>query len=396
MNFFRRRGLCTLAVLLFGAARPAASQTADVERWSLEPELRIGSVDAPDYTLTYVSNITVGADGSIYVAQPFDGLARVFHRNGQFSHTIGRSGQGPGEFLSVGRLTWFGDTLVVSDSRQGRLTLLDPSGKVLETHQIPVPAAPGYSPGAATAMLRNGSALGEPSSRSSQTDRQRENFPVYRVNQAGEPLDTIGWSRPARGRLTLRNDEGLLHAVIFFRPLIESFSESLLWLPDPHGAGILLVERPTADNPDSARFRVTRLTAEGDTVFSRQYRYTPRAVPDSVNDRMAREIAKLSRLPNRIEALRAARRALDLPPFFSPIRYVVAGADGTVWLRREERPGPSDIWNVLDERGNVQAVVTVPKGTDLHYADKENVWGVVTDDLDIPYVVRYRIDRAPS
>ena len=101
-------------------------------RWSLEPELRIGSVDAQDYTLTYVSNITVGTDGSIYVAQPSVGLLRVFDHRGRFVRTIGRSGQGPGEFLALGRLTWLGDTLVVSDSRQGRLTLLDPSGTLVE------------------------------------------------------------------------------------------------------------------------------------------------------------------------------------------------------------------------------------------------------------------------
>ena len=245
-------------------------------------------------------------------------------------------------------------------------------------------------------MLRNGFAVGRPRSRPIGSAKQPGRFPVFLVSEEGEVRDTIAWSEPGGGRLVLQSDEGRLIAAIAYAPLIESFSESLLWLPDPHGAGIVLVERPTAENPDSARFRVTRLNAEGDTIFSRQYRYTPRAVPDSVNDRMAREIAKLSRLPNRVEALRAARRAMDLPPFFSPIRYVVAGADGTVWLRREERPGPSDIWNVLDERGDVQAVVTVPKGTDLHYADEHNVWGVVTDQLDIPYVVRYRIDKSAS
>lgn len=48
--------------------------------------------------LNEVIALTVGADGSIYVAQWNEPAVQVFDREGRFAFAIGRRGGGPGEF----------------------------------------------------------------------------------------------------------------------------------------------------------------------------------------------------------------------------------------------------------------------------------------------------------
>jgi NAD(P)H-nitrite reductase large subunit len=75
------------------------------------------------------------------------------------------------------------------------------------------------------------------------------------------------------------------------------------------------------------------------------------------------------------------------------VSHVVAGRDGTIWLRREERGGVTR-WEVLDASGSVVARLDVPAALRILAADRTDVWGVETDDLDVPYVVRYRVEFA--
>ena len=87
--------------------------------------------------------------------------------------------------------------------------------------------------------------------------------------------------------------------------------------------------------------------------------------------------------------------ALDAPAFHPPVSAVVAGSDGTIWLRREpvhqERVG----WVVLNDKGERIALAESPIGLEIGAASRDQVWGVIKDDLDVSYLVRYRIQRRP-
>jgi hypothetical protein len=66
---------------------------------ALETELRLGAdEDRPDYVFGRVRSIAVGPDGRIYVSDDKIKTVKVFDRDGNFIRTIGRAGQGPGEY----------------------------------------------------------------------------------------------------------------------------------------------------------------------------------------------------------------------------------------------------------------------------------------------------------
>jgi hypothetical protein len=68
----------------------------------VEEELSIGEAeDAEEYMLSSVIDLAVDDAGSIYAADMKENHIKVFDRNGGYLKTIGRSGQGPGEFSRI-------------------------------------------------------------------------------------------------------------------------------------------------------------------------------------------------------------------------------------------------------------------------------------------------------
>jgi hypothetical protein len=76
------------------------------------------------------------------------------------------------------------------------------------------------------------------------------------------------------------------------------------------------------------------------------------------------------------------------------VSALVLGADGTVWLRREDTRERTVDWMVLDGGGRVLATVSAPSELAVHWATRDAVRGVLPDELDTPRIVRYRVRPA--
>lgn len=99
----------------------------------LEEELTIGESGEEEEPAFYsISGIQADSRGNIYV---LDGRARqvkVFDKEGKFTHTIGREGQGPGEFqITNDMLLTHDENIAVLDRRSNRLSFFSPEGRLL-------------------------------------------------------------------------------------------------------------------------------------------------------------------------------------------------------------------------------------------------------------------------
>ena len=65
--------------------------------------------------------------------EPQDSRVRVYDSTGNLVTMVGRSGEGPGEFRSVGPVFWAADTLVVWDVELNRGTYLLTDGTLVRT-----------------------------------------------------------------------------------------------------------------------------------------------------------------------------------------------------------------------------------------------------------------------
>lgn len=388
-----------MSVLRFAVALAAAagllagSQTT--ERWPLVQDLRVGAADGPrPYTFSPQALVAARSDGTLYVVDRGNHEVRAFDSRGRHLRTFGREGAGPGEFLGASTAGWLADTLWVSDLVQMRTTFFRPNGAVLRTIGPAVRASGRYEPGVAEAVLADGSSLVlarpfPPRSGTTQADVSR--VPMLRVGRSGPP-DTLAW-RDLRNRM-VRVSAGDRRL-----SLPQPWDDSPLWAVSTTGRSIVLVSRPAAARRENARWRVTRLSASGDTLFSRSFTYPPVRVPAGWASRWADETASLissRRSGTDRRALAAAlARSAYVPAFMPPITAVVAGDDGSVWLRREEQ-GSTVVWIVLNGEGRLVAEVRAPAGLEVQQVQRSHLWGVMADDLDVPYVYRFRIQRPPS
>lgn len=103
---------------------------SDTDKFRIREELSIGASEGqPEYMFSRISAIAVGDGGRIYVLDYMDAELRVFDREGKHLRTIGRRGQGPGEFsgpFSLGITTQ--DTIMVHDLMNHRISYFSMGG----------------------------------------------------------------------------------------------------------------------------------------------------------------------------------------------------------------------------------------------------------------------------
>lgn len=384
--------LIPVLVLLPWCAVPAASAQAPAARWALVPEARIGAVDGPA-ALSEVRNLAVGADGTLYVSQLAERTVRVFDASGRPVRRLGRSGRGPGEFSNPGRLALRGDTLWVSDFALRRVSAFSTrDGRFLHDHTLPGWTHEGAgTPVRSAVPVAGGALVGSPASAMTRVaNGEITAEPLLRMEPPSLRPEVVSW-------LSTRNR--VLYAQLAPGRVMagpQLVSDAPLWDVSADGGGILVVERTAASSADSAAFTVTRSRPDGTPQWRHRYRYAPRPFPRGFDRTLIDRYlgnARPGAVPDREAAERGIRRAMYLPPYRPPVTALVPGRDGTVWLRREEPdPGASAVWNVLDESGRVLAIATVPPGVEVLAADRRHVWGVVHDEMDVPFIVRYRIE----
>jgi hypothetical protein len=105
----------------------------------------------PDKSVTFVEELSVGGEeydmlsrpmrfivdreGGIYISDSQDQTIKIFDQNGEYVRSIGRKGEGPGEFSYLGSQTFLPDgKLLAMDSMSMRLNLFDPEGNYLTSY----------------------------------------------------------------------------------------------------------------------------------------------------------------------------------------------------------------------------------------------------------------------
>jgi len=131
-----------VAAALAAAAASLSAQTPSA--WRYTEELRIGS-EADDVTgFSEIRGLLVNRKGNIWILEASLQEIRVFDSAGKHLRTVGRKGQGPGEFTGADGLVEAPDGRIwVHDPRGARLTIFDQEGSFLR-HQILPPNGRSY------------------------------------------------------------------------------------------------------------------------------------------------------------------------------------------------------------------------------------------------------------
>lgn len=329
--------------------------------WSLDPELRIGSLEGEHDAFARIEAVELLSDGRIVVLDRGAHTVTVFDSSGGHLSSFGGDGDGPGELrFPVSLNQGPAGNLWVGDVRADRFTVFTADGALLDTHRYPADEITGRGDFAADGRFR---------------DLSFRRLLV--LDEQFRPEDTI----------LMPEFEGEV-----FRPASPASSPgsfSMVALrPVPFTA-----RQVNALSPDGSlwvgvtdRYALARLGSDGDTVRIIRRAGVERH-PVTAEERAA-AVEDLSPLIEHGADLDLSRIP-ETKPYFS--RFLFAD-DGHLWVQMETEAGFSgQRWDVFDPTGVHLGSVETELDLGTMVIRDGHVLGVVTDELDIQYVVRARI-----
>ena len=356
------------------------------------------------------AEVVISAEGDVFVAQWQDGTIQVIDEAGEVTHTIGRSGEGPGEFILLSAIWLAGDTLVATDRQLMRVNSFATDGRFLDSRTwvadfeswsveesgTLVIHTPGSPP---SAILANGLALVStnwmvrPPQVPSDPGARRDGFrsPLLTMDEHGRIVDTLGWQEIYGTQFAMTRDGRHFRIEVPFQREVHTAVV-------PGGGGVIVLREDDAAGPSVL---VTRIGPAADTVVSRTYSYTPAPLTDDLFRRALSETevgemfpmqgGERGGVPESAEFEGPVRRAGVLPGTLPAVTSLVVGQDESIWLRREEQEGEFARWTVLDGTGEVVGVVTLPRRQEVVAVRGAVMVAVEEDELERASLVRYRV-----
>jgi sugar lactone lactonase YvrE len=352
-------------------SNPADGVWREETAWTVEEELRIGTLDGdgPDM-FGNVGSLEVDDRGRIYVFDTQANELRVFGPSGEHVRTIGRQGGGPGEFESVIGMAWGPEgRLWTVDPGNARISLFDTLGTYLTSHRTIgnyiISPWPGGFDAAGNFYNYGIDTEAEPDDR----------MVLVRYDASMEPVDSV--------RLPRRQGEGEFFTLRSENSIMQST------IPYTGGFRWRLVPQQQIWFADLSEYRIYQRTMAGDTVrvISREYDHLP--VTEADIDAAIERLDWFTRQGGKIDRTRFPSTKPALNTFFSD-------DVGRMWVSPvtdEEDTGR--IWDVFDPDGRYLGQITLPF-TLVRYPiplfRDGMIYGVTEDELEVPYVVRARID----
>ena len=335
----------------------------------LVEDLRLGSAEAEGPTLFgEVAAVEVDPLGRIWVLERHAKELRVFGPDGAHVRTIGRQGAGPGEFRDPIGLAWAPDgTLWVADPGNARFTVFDTAGALVGSRARRVggyamPWRGGFGPGGSmcevVTVVRG----------------QEPELAVVRFDTAVQPVDTFPLPPQRTAQFELRSANGFIAAAVPFTP-------GLVMALDPRGflwTGL------------NDRYRFVQHRLEGDTVRIVERQAAPVPVSAAERDQAVAGMKWFTDQGGRVDPGR-------IPGTKPAYTQIIPAAGGSTWVRPALPAGETGTaFDVFDAAGRYQGRVRLPGGMDafpipIHRGGA--LYGVASDSLDVPYVVRARIVR---
>lgn len=340
-------------------------------RLSREPLVQIGSVssDGPDQ-LFGVTHSQLLPTGDILIVNSRAQEVRIFDATGQHRRTIGRRGDGPGEFRSP----WHayplrGDSLLVIDLYRA-VSIFDEQGAYVRRF-VPGGTA-GEMQGAPIGQFADGSLLFQRYQRQDPawTGLRRSQVELVRFDLNG----TLATSFGLFDDQTVRYGGGPQH-------LFGAWAKSA-----PLGGSIIY-------GPGD-RFELREVAPDGRTTRLIRLDVPRRPVTEADKDAFLEGVRERMREQGQLAFFERLYADADAPEYF-PAHFDIRVDDrGRIWVQ-DYQPFSARVertWHVFDAEGMYLGSLPFPAGFTVHQIASDKVVGRWTDDDDVEYVRVYGIE----
>jgi hypothetical protein len=380
-----RANLALTLVLLATGCGGASSEGYDGETWVLadRPELELGSGDFTDEGGFFrVRDVRLLSSGDVLVVDGGSRELRWYSPAGELVRSLGRSGEGPGEFRSLAWAMVLGDTAVVAfDAALLRLTLFSLESGETRTWTVAATDSLQWAtvvrPFPDLALVVSGNLPMGESAEATRSGRVRPRMAFAEYGWNGEPRRTLVRDLPGmeffQGELGSRRVQG---TAVFPRVTVASPGSTFLVVAANEGPFVTVVDR------SSGEVREVRWQQELAPVERRHVEFF---IDDLVGQAGTGEGA--SQLRQMLEQV----PVLEHFPWYD--QMVVSDRD-EIWIREYPVPGSDEaLWRVVDVEGSIRAVLTMPIAFEVKQVKGEYLAGVWVDALGVERVRIWRVLR---
>ena len=362
------------------------------EGWTLEEELRIGTVDGDvEYQFGQIGLIAVDSRDRLFVIDAQARNIRVFSPDGTYEQTIGQPGAGPGELgAQVGALFMGpGDTLLVPDLANQRVNRYAPDGMSLGSFPLRIENGIPMS----IVATRTGVVAEQVRALSLPDLPARDSLDVIvTLATDGSVIDTV-MRFPPGASIKLGNGRGPQRTVFAAEPVWTLSDDLELFF------GITDQYRISVFDPEGNLRRIVAKPTEPAPVTERD--------KDMMWEVIEQQVRSLVPPESFAAVMEQTHQLVSFADFFPAFVSMSIGPNGSIWVQHLRPPAEvtegeletydmtQDIgsrdWDVFDPDGRYMGVVTMPPRFTPRIILGGKIYGVWRDDLDVQYVMRLRI-----
>jgi hypothetical protein len=357
-----------------------------------------GMAGDPAYDLSQVAGVAMLDDGRLAVAVGGAYQVRFFDSEGRHVATAGAKGSGPGEYQAVAGLYRFpGDSVLVSDFLQRRLTVLSDSGQLGRSFSLGGETGFAMPQGGRVSFAMPAGAFPD--------GRVLAFAQSFRVNDATtgayrDSADYIVYSPSGALLDTLGRFPGIEMEQVTMTMGNQSFSAPS---PVPLGktTALAVLDNEVLFTMNRA-WEIEQRTADGRLTRIIRLDVAPRPV-SSEDEAAHRDVMRqavedqpmLRGMPDQIKKQMYDRvNNATYPKTFPFIVSIERGGDGTIWVYEQGKPGDERrVYAVLDSTGGFLGRVTFPERFEPRTIGADRVAGVWKDADDVEHVRVYAIRK---
>lgn len=348
-------------------------------RWTLEEELRIGSFDeAGPATFGQLRGLTVTEDGHIVVLETLAQELRVFDADGEHLATYGGKGGGPGELQGAwGLMRDADDQIWVPDYRNARMSVFDPDEGFRRSFPYRV-----FTRGFVwSGVMTDEGRILKPSM--TLEPERREILRVYDMEM--NLVDSVLIAEPS----DVEMDD---YPGTFYWEAPGGVPNIVMGVPFYPRATRMLDHRGTewftgAGDPS---YRIMRAVPGGDTTLVLELTRSAIPVSEAERDSAVNDIRDQLREVGGAEATN--QDWSKIPDVMPAVTGMFVAESSRLWV--EAASDSVRTYDVFERDGKYVGTVETalniwPWVAPIVRGDR--IWAIVTDEFDVPYVVRARI-----
>jgi hypothetical protein len=311
--------------------------------------------------------------------------------------SVGKKGQGPGEFASITRVGWHGDSMWVSDASLRRVSWFTADGTLIRTVANPAVSDKPVSGSVTervlhmtpTYVMSDGALAGNAflAPRGAAT-RRISGSAFVRVSETGDVSVIARLSQYTADERFFMSYAGLANPIPFVVAPTYVVSSD---------AAYRAHLEPLQTSDAGGTVSITLVRSTGGAVYHTSFAYRGVPIPKAVRDSAiaAELLGEVTEGPSNLRQQFHAIAKRKTPHIYPGASFIVLGLDNSVWVGVGPTPDGQKVLMLGQPKGVAVFHVILPKGSTLRQATARHIWVTETDDDGLNSVVRYRVTGVP-